>query len=146
MSSKDRRLSRIASAKQHIDATNISLAGRSISSSEVTIEDDKNDDFVKILRINSARSKGTTPRRVLSKSPRPQLAENHMDPISALKPIGILNITLISCSDLLSPNADSGGLRGSYVTLKLSHGETAKSKCFNNNPNPVFHEVHNIYH
>ena len=61
--------------------------------------------------------------------------------IASLKPIGILNIKLISCSDLLNADADDGGLSDPYVTLKLSHGATAKSKRFNNNLNPVFNEV-----
>lgn len=141
MSIKDRKPSRMASAKQHTEAANISLTGRSISSSEYTVDDDKNDDFVKTLRINSARSKGATPRRVSSKSPRPQLAENHVGPISTFNSIGILNILLISCSDLLNTDAENGGLSDPYVMLKLSHGATAKSKRFNNNLNPVFNEV-----
>jgi hypothetical protein len=62
--------------------------------------------------------------------------------IASLKPIGILTVKLISCSDLLNADADNGGLSDPYVTLKLSHGATAKSKRFNNNLNPVFNEVH----
>lgn len=64
--------------------------------------------------------------------------------IASLKPIGILNIKLISCSDLLNADAENGGLSDPYVTLKLSHGATAKSKRFNNNLNPVFNEVLSI--
>ena len=69
------------------------------------------------------------------------LTDEEKQRIASLKPLGIITVKLISCSDLLNADAGDGGLSDPYVTMKLTNGTTVKSKRFNNNLNPVFNEV-----
>ena len=59
--------------------------------------------------------------------------------------IGILNVTVKSCNDLVNADSGDGGLSDPYVTLQMGeHGTIAKTKRINNNLNPVFNEQHKI--
>lgn len=59
--------------------------------------------------------------------------------------VGILNVMVKSCNDLVNADSGDGGLSDPYVTLQLGeHGTIAKTKRINNNLNPVFNEQHKI--
>jgi len=59
--------------------------------------------------------------------------------------LGILNVTMKCCNDLVNADAGDGGLSDPYVTLMIGeHGALAKTKRINNNLNPVFNEQHKL--
>jgi len=133
MSNKERK-SRIAVRP----AGPITLTGRAVHGTEFPGET-QNEDFVKTLRTNSARSKGETPRRVSSKSPRgpiPSARSNNAGDDSMQPTLNrILSVKLLSCRVVSTQTID----QGCYVSLAIGN-QRENSRRIDNDENPKFDE------
>jgi hypothetical protein len=92
-------------------------------------------------------SRGITYRRAYEKATknRPETcmtSDSKPSPYLNTEDIGILNVLLISCTNLLNADEDIGSLSDPYVTLQLGvNGPVQKSRRVNNDCNPVYMQL-----
>ena len=92
-------------------------------------------------------SRGITYRRAYEKATenRPETcmtSDSKPSPYLNTEDIGILNVLLISCTNLLNADEDIGSLSDPYVTLQLGvNGPIQKSRRVNNDCNPVYMQL-----